>query len=88
MLEKGKLKQLEKTATLIRKHIIDEVYHASSGHPGGSLSCTDILTVLYFHEMRIDPKIRAGLIEIDSFYLKDIVRMLCTLRWQKEIFSC
>jgi len=56
MLDKDKLKQFEKTATLIRKHIIDEVYHASSGHPGGSLSCTDILTVLYFHEMRVDTK--------------------------------
>lgn len=56
MLEKDKLKQLKKTATLIRKHIIDEVYHASSGHPGGSLSCTDILTVLYFYEMRVDTK--------------------------------
>jgi len=56
MLEKDKLKQLKITATKIRKHIIDEVYHAASGHPGGSLSCTDILTILYFHEMRVDPE--------------------------------
>ncbi|HOJ12058.1 MAG TPA: transketolase [Clostridiales bacterium] len=54
MIEKDKLKQLEKKSTLIRKHIIDEVYNAASGHPGGSLSCTDIFTVLYFHEMRVD----------------------------------
>lgn len=53
-MDKQKLKQLKKYATLIRKHIIEEVYHAASGHPGGSLSCTDILTVLYFHEMRVD----------------------------------
>lgn len=32
------------------------VYHAKSGHPGGSLSIADILTVLYFEEMNIDPK--------------------------------
>jgi transketolase len=32
------------------------VYHAGSGHPGGSLSATDIITVLYFHTMRYDPK--------------------------------
>jgi transketolase len=32
------------------------VHSASSGHPGGSLSCTDIFTVLYFHEMRVDVK--------------------------------
>ncbi len=53
-MDKQKLKQLKKYATLIRRHIIEEVYHAASGHPGGSLSCTDILTVLYFHEMRVD----------------------------------
>lgn len=55
-MDKQELKQLKTLATQIRKHIIDEVYSASSGHPGGSLSCTDILTVLYFHEMRVDPK--------------------------------
>lgn len=55
-MDRLKLKELKKTATLIRKHIIEEVYHAAAGHPGGSLSCTDILTVLYFHEMKVDPK--------------------------------
>ncbi|HEX3029977.1 MAG TPA: transketolase [Clostridia bacterium] len=55
-MDKIKLKELKKQAALIRKHIIDEVYSAASGHPGGSLSCADILTVLYFNEMRIDPQ--------------------------------
>jgi len=55
-MSKNTIKALKKQATLIRKHIIDEVYSASSGHPGGSLSCTDILTVLYFEEMRVDIK--------------------------------
>ncbi|HPF18790.1 MAG: transketolase [Bacillota bacterium] len=45
---------LQDKAALIRQHIIREVYHAGSGHPGGSLSATDIMTVLYFHEMNID----------------------------------
>ena len=31
------------------------ITEAKSGHPGGSLSATDILTTLYFHEMNIDP---------------------------------
>jgi len=48
--------ELKRRATIIRKHIIEEVFNASSGHPGGSLSCTDILTYLYFNEMRVDPK--------------------------------
>ena len=53
-----KLKKLElmKTAANIRKSIIEEVFNAKSGHPGGSLSCTDIMTVLYFDEMNVDPK--------------------------------
>ena len=55
-MDKKKIGQLKKQATLIRKHIIDEVYSAASGHPGGSLSCTDILTVLYFHVMKVDVK--------------------------------
>lgn len=55
-MDKKKIEQLKKQATSIRKHIIDEVYSAASGHPGGSLSCTDILTVLYFHVMNVDAK--------------------------------
>lgn len=54
MDEKTKL-QLKKTATLIRKGIITAVSSAGSGHPGGSLSIADILTFLYFKEMKIDP---------------------------------
>ncbi len=47
--------KLEKIARDIRVDIIKETFHASSGHPGGSLSAADIMTVLYFHEMNIDP---------------------------------
>jgi transketolase len=38
-----------------RQHIIEMVYSAKSGHPGGSLSIIDVLTVLYFKEMNVDP---------------------------------
>ncbi|WP_300381576.1 transketolase [Clostridium sp.] len=48
--------QLEKTANEIRKGIVRAVYSANSGHPGGSLSSTDIFTYLYFEEMNIDHK--------------------------------
>ena len=47
---------LEKTALKIRVGIIHGVHAAKSGHPGGSLSCADILTYLYFKEMNIDPQ--------------------------------
>ena len=47
---------LKKKANNIRKGIIEEVHAAASGHPGGSLSSADILTYLYFEEMKnIDP---------------------------------
>lgn len=48
--------ELKKTANEVRKNIMTAVYHAHSGHPGGSLSAADILTYLYFEEMNIDPK--------------------------------
>ena len=50
-----KIVELSTTATIIRKNIIEMVYRAQSGHPGGSLSCTDILTALYFDIMNVDP---------------------------------
>ena len=49
-------KELMITANNIRRGIIDGVYSAGSGHPGGSLSIADVLAYLYFKEMRIDPK--------------------------------
>lgn len=48
--------ELEKIAKQIRKNIVMQVYTAKSGHPGGSLSCADILTVLYFNQLNIDEK--------------------------------
>ena len=47
---------LKRIAVEVRKGIIEAVYSAKSGHPGGSLSCADILTVLYFNQMNIDEK--------------------------------
>ncbi|MEE8793193.1 MAG: transketolase, partial [Erysipelotrichaceae bacterium] len=45
--------ELKKHAAYIRMNIIKEVSTAQSGHPGGSLGCTDILTELYFEVMDI-----------------------------------
>ena len=55
-MDKLKALELQKTATIIRKYVIEEVFSAKSGHPGGSLSCTDIFTTLYFDEMNVDVK--------------------------------
>ena len=48
--------ELQKTAVEVRKGIINGVHSAKAGHPGGSLSATEIFTYLYFEEMNIDPK--------------------------------
>lgn len=48
-------KELEEIAKKIRIDIIEQVYSGKSGHPGGALSIADILTVLYFNQMNINP---------------------------------
>ena len=49
-------KQLDITATKVRMGIIEGVYNAKAGHPGGSLSVTDMLTYLYMARMNVDPQ--------------------------------
>ena len=48
--------ELQKIANEVRKGIIEGVFNAKAGHPGGSLSAADIYTFLYFEEMNVDPK--------------------------------
>lgn len=55
-MDQTKIKQLQKTANLVRQGAIEGVYHAKSGHPGGSLSIADTITYLYEVQMRVDPK--------------------------------
>lgn len=55
--DKKIIKFLEEKAKKIRMHVINMIYEAGSGHPGGSLSCIDIITTLYFHIMRHNPLI-------------------------------
>ena len=49
-------KQLQCTAAKVRMGIIESTHGAKAGHPGGSLSATEMFTYLYFKEMNIDPK--------------------------------
>lgn len=48
--------ELQKHANEVRKGIVTAVHSAKAGHPGGSLSATDVFTFLYFEEMNIDPE--------------------------------
>ena len=55
-MEQSKVLYLSRIANTIRKGIIEAVYNAKCGHPGGSLSIADIMTYLYFEEMKVDPE--------------------------------
>ena len=55
-LKSDDIRKLKDKATVIRRHIVKMVHCANSGHPGGSLSCTDILVVLFFHVMKHNPQ--------------------------------
>ena len=48
--------ELREKAKELRKMLLTMIYKAQSGHPGGSLSATDIVASLYFHTLRVDPK--------------------------------
>ena len=55
-MNKIKLDELKSISSKIRIGIVESIAAAGSGHPGGSLSCADILTYLYFEEMNVKPE--------------------------------
>ena len=64
----AKIKELEAKAKKMRRLIVQMLFKAGSGHPGGSLSSIDILTCLYFSVMRHDPR-RPDWAERDRFHM-------------------
>lgn len=50
------IERLERQAIEVRKTLLTMIYQAQSGHPGGSLSATDMMTALYFYELRLRPE--------------------------------
>ncbi len=55
-MDKQLVRQLETDAAKVRIGIVEGIYSAKAGHPGGSLSCADLLTYLYTHRLNVDPK--------------------------------
>ena len=55
-MDRNEVKELALTAAKARLLAVEAVHRCASGHPGGSLSVMDALTVLYFHTMHIDPQ--------------------------------
>jgi transketolase len=62
---------LKETATQVRRDIVRMVHGVQSGHPGGSLGCTDFLTALYFKVMKHDPAFNMDAVNEDLFFLSN-----------------
>jgi transketolase len=62
---------LQETASQVRRDIVRMVHAVQSGHPGGSLGCTDFLTALYFQVMKHDPSFSMDGIQEDLFILSN-----------------
>ncbi|HQE11175.1 MAG TPA: transketolase, partial [Flavipsychrobacter sp.] len=64
-------KTLQDTATQVRRDIVRMVHGCQSGHPGGSLGCTDFLVALYFHTMNHNPQFSMNGQGEDLFFLSN-----------------
>jgi transketolase len=63
--------ELKEIASQIRRDIVRMVHAASSGHPGGSLGCTEYFTALYFKEMQHNPQFNMDGTNEDLFFLSN-----------------
>jgi transketolase len=70
-MSKPDLAQLKKLASQIRRDIVRMVHACQSGHPGGSLGCTDFFVALYFHIMKHDAKFNMDGQGEDLFFLSN-----------------
>ncbi|MBB6110719.1 transketolase [Mucilaginibacter lappiensis] len=68
---KPTIQELEKTASQIRRDIVRMVHACQSGHPGGSLGCTDYFTALYFSVMNHDSNFNMDAVGEDIFFLSN-----------------
>lgn len=79
--------ELRIKANEVRKGIIEGVYNAKSGHPGGSLSAAEVLTYLYFEEMNIDPKDPRRRTGTDSSCQRAMQHRRITQHWHAGVIS-
>lgn len=69
--EINEMATLQETATQVRRDIVRMVHGVQSGHPGGSLGCTDFVTALYFKIMKHDPAFNMNAVDEDLFFLSN-----------------
>ncbi|MBL7864418.1 MAG: transketolase [Cyclobacteriaceae bacterium] len=65
------LPQLQKLCSQIRRDIVRQVYNCQSGHPGGSLGCTEFFVALYFHIMKRNASFQMNGKDEDIFFLSN-----------------
>lgn len=70
-MEKLSISQLEDTCSQVRRDILRMVHAVQSGHPGGSLGCTEFFVALYFNQMRHNPDFNMDGIGEDLFFLSN-----------------
>jgi transketolase len=71
MSQPNDLESLKKLSTQIRRDIVRMVHACQSGHPGGSLGCTEFFVALYFKIMKHDPKFNMNAVGEDLFFLSN-----------------
>src|ERR1043165_9562438 len=71
MSKQPDLDRLKKPATQIRRDIVRMVHACQSGHPGGSLGCTEYFVALYFHMLKHNPKFNMDGTGEDLFFLSN-----------------
>ena len=81
------MRGLEVVAAKGRLLGLDMVYHCASGHLGGSFSAMDILTVLYFDVMRVDPKDPKDPDRTASSCLRATAPLRCIPSWRSGAIS-
>lgn len=68
MARQNEIRALQDRANEVRRELLTMIYQAQSGHPGGSLSAADVVTALYFGELKVDPE-NPGWADRDRFVL-------------------
>src|SRR5690554_6127177 len=71
MASRANIPELQKIASQVRRDIVRMVHAVNSGHPGGSLGCTDFMVALYFHILKQDPNFDMDGKNQDLFFLSN-----------------
>lgn len=70
-MENTEIKELERVASQVRRDIVRMVHAVNSGHPGGSLGCTDLFVALYFKVLRYEKSFKMSGENEDMFFLSN-----------------